>query len=188
MKPCAMLVGALATLALASAAFAQPAPASPPSPAALEQARHLIKTMHADRMPGQMISAMEKSFSSSMFKNLTPDGQADANAPLEEIRAIMPRLIDAMATIYATDFTEQELSDMDRFYASPTGQSMLAKMPLVAQQLMPIALAEMPGLMGRDFERLCERSHCTAEQRAEFAKTLDAVLEAMKPKSAAQPG
>jgi len=186
MKLFALPLGALAALALASAAIAQTTP-PPPSPAALEQARHLIQTMHAEKLADQLISAIETSVVSSMSKSLPPGKQqsvqAFEDAYLDEMRGMMPKLFDEMAVIYATDFTEAELADMDRFYAGPTGQSMLAKMPRISQQLIPFVMAQMPEVLGRAFDRSCEKTACTAEQRAAIAKALDA----MKARTAGQP-
>jgi hypothetical protein len=186
MKPFAVPIGALVALVLASAVAAQPA-TSAPSLEALAQARHLIQTMHAEKLADQLISSLQTSIVGSMSKSL-PEArqqqvQAIDEAMLEEVRGIMPKVFDQMAVIYATDFTEQELTDIDRFYASPTGQSMLAKMPRISQQLVPFVMAQMPALLSRAFDRACERTSCTAEQHAAIAKAIDA----MKARVGAQP-
>lgn len=186
MKPSGILTGALVALLLTSAAAAQTA-SPPPSPEALEQARHLIQTMHAAKLYDQVITAMESSMVASMTKNL-PEAkqqqvQAIEDAMFEEMRGLMPKLTDEMAVIYATDFTEQELADMDRFYGSPTGQSMLEKTPRISQQLVPFVMSEMPSLLGRAFDRSCQKTTCTTQQREAMAKALDA----MRARAAAQP-
>ncbi len=186
MKPFAMLAGALAALSLAAAVAAQPASPAP-TPAALEQARHLIQTMHAAKLYDQLISAMESSMIASMTKNL-PEAkqqrvQAIEDGMFEEMRGLMPKLTDQMAVIYATDFTEQELTDMDRFYASPTGQSMLEKTPRISQQLIPFVMAEMPSMLGRAFDRSCQKTACTTQQREAMARALDA----LRARTASQP-
>ena len=190
MNALALLTGAFAALALASAADAQSTQPEPsPSPAALEHARHVIQAMHAEKTYDQMVSAIETSALSSMAKD-SPGGkqqyaQVFERAYLEQVRAVMPKLSDEMAVIYATDFTEQELTDIDRFYASPTGQSVLAKTPRIGQQLVSFLMAQMPVMLGRAFDQTCEKITCTAEQRAAMAKALDA----MKARAAAvQPG
>ena len=130
--------------------------------------------MHAAKLYDQLITAMESSMVASMTKNL-PEAkqqqvQAIEDAMFEEMRGLMPKLTDEMAVIYATDFTEQELADMDRFYASPTGQSMLEKTPRISQQIIPFVMAEMPSLVGRAFDRSCQKTACTAQQREAMAK------------------
>jgi hypothetical protein len=190
MKLFAFSAGALSALVLACAAGAQTTQSEPaPSPAALEHARHVIQAMHAEKLYDQMISAVESSVISSMAKNAPADKQQYVQtferAYLEEMRAMMPKLTDQMAVIYATDFTEQQLTDIDAFYASPTGQAVLAKMPRMGQQLIPYMLAQMPMALSRAFDKTCQMTACTAEQRAAMAKAIDA----MKARAgAAQPG
>lgn len=188
MKPFALPIGALAALALAFPATAQTAEAAP-SPAALEHARHVIQAMHAEKLYDQMISAIETSVISSITKNMPAEkqqyAQAFERAYLEEVRGLMPKMTDEMAVIYATDFTEQQLTDIDQFYASPTGQAVLAKMPCIGQQLIPFMMAQLPAVLSRAFEQTCQKTTCTAEQRAAMAKALDA----MKARAATvQPG
>ena len=190
MKLFAFSAAALASLVLASAAGAQPTQPEPaPSPAALEHARHVIQAMHAEKLYDQMISAIESSVISSMTKNLPADKQQFTQtferAYLEEIRAMMPKMSDEMAIIYATDFTEQQLSDIDTFYASPTGQAVLAKTPRIGQQLVPFLMAQIPMALSRAFDQTCQKTTCTAEQRAAMAKAVDAMKARAAP---VQPG
>ncbi len=174
----ALPIAALAALALGSAVAAQTTSPSP-SPAALEQARHLIRTMHAEKLADQMISSLETSVVGSLTADMPPGPKRQArafeDALLEEMRGLMPRMFDEMATIYATDFSEQELTDLDRFYSSPTGQAMLTKLPHISQQLVPFVMGQMPDLVGRAFDRSCDKTLCSPEQRAAMAKALGAM-------------
>jgi len=45
---------------------------------------------------------------------------------------------DVLATVYAANFTAQELQDMTAFYRTPTGQKMLERLPTVMQQSMQL--------------------------------------------------
>ena len=190
MRLFAFSAAVLSALVLTSAAAAQPAQPEPaPSPAALEHARHVIQAMHAEKLYDQMIAAIEASVISSMAKNAPADKQQYVqtveHAYLEEVRGMMPKLTDEMAVIYATDFTEQQLTDIDTFYASPTGQAVLAKMPRMGQQLIPFLMAQMPMALSRAFDKTCQKTACTAEQRAAMARAIDA----MKARAGAvQPG
>ena len=188
MKLPALPIGALAALALALPAAAQTAEPAP-SPAALEHARHVIQSMHAEKLYDQMISAIETSVISSMTKNLPADKQQFAQTfereYLEAMRAIMPKITDEMTIIYATDFTEQQLNDINQFYESPTGQAMLAKTPQIGQQLIPVVMAQIPDALAHAFEQTCQKTTCTAEQRTAMTKAVDA----MKARAAAvKPG
>jgi hypothetical protein len=187
MKSLIAPIGLLAALALGSAALAQPGETQP-GPARLAAARHLIQTMHAERLADQVISAMETSVVASMPKS-SPDGkQSNAQAfqgeMLEEMRTIMPKLFDHMASIYATDFTDDQLAEIDRFYASPTGQALLAEAPRMSQQIVPFVMAQMPDAIERAFDRSCRKTACTPEQRAAMAKA----VAAMRARLGVRPG
>jgi hypothetical protein len=45
-------------------------------------------------------------------------------------------LIETIATIYASNFTADELHDLTAFYRTPTGQKFLARQTAIAQQSM----------------------------------------------------
>ena len=122
----------------------------------------------------------------SMSKNVPPEQQQKVqvleDSVWTEFKAFMPKMVDEMAVIYATDFTPQELTEMDRFYSSPTGQSVLAKVPRMSEQMLPVVMAEMPAMMGRSFDRFCDKTQCSADERAALAK----VVDGMKAKIAAR--
>ncbi len=188
MKLFATIIGALAAFTLAAFSAHAQTTASAPSAASLEQARHLIKTMHAEQMIDQIMTAMEKPMIESIAKGAPPEQQQKIQALEDsiwgEFKTFMPRMIDQMAVIYATDFTEQELTEMDQFYSSPTGQSVLSKIPRMSQQMVPVMMAEMPALMGRSFDRFCDKTHCSADERAALAKAVNK----MRASLAARPG
>jgi hypothetical protein len=78
--------------------------------------------------------------------------------------------VEASAEIYASGFTEQEIAEMDHFYSTPTGQSVIAKLPAMTRQILPIVAAEMPAMMKRGFDRLCKKTTRTPEQREIYRK------------------
>jgi hypothetical protein len=46
-----------------------------------------------------------------------------------------------VASIYASNFTAEELQDIETFYRRPTGQKLLEKMQTITQQSMQIGQA-----------------------------------------------
>jgi hypothetical protein len=52
-----------------------------------------------------------------------------------------------LAQIYKQNFSDKELKDMLAFYQSPTGQSMLEKMPIVTQESMQASQRMMTNVM-----------------------------------------
>jgi hypothetical protein len=179
------IVAAIAGAVLLFACPALAETAAPPTPAALAHAQHLMDVMHMDKMMDQMSAAMMKPMMAKMYEKLPTKQREKAaafqDAMWEEMSGLTPKLTTAMVRIYAANLTEQELADMDQFYSSASGQSVLAKLPQLTQQLVPVMMGEMPALMGRVFDRYCSKVTCTKEERAGFAKS----IEMMGPKPGA---
>lgn len=173
-------------LAISAPALAQTAPSSgpPPSAAALAHAKHLMASMHMDTMMDQMTSQMMKPIMDSVTKDATPEVRSKSeafNAALwDEMKAMMPKLTDAMVTIYAQGLTDQELADLDQFYSSPSGQAVLMKMPKLTGQLVPVMLAQMPSMLTGTFDRYCAKEACTADERTAMAKAVENFSKASK--------
>jgi hypothetical protein len=66
----------------------------------------------------------------------------------EARRALMNRIFDEMARIYAEVYTAEELAAIRAFFESAAGQAFLAKTPLLTQKYMEIATT----LVGEEFE------------------------------------
>jgi len=99
----------------------------------LEKAREIFRVMQADTMIDQMLDAVFVQMGVSM-KRSHPNLPDKALKVIREevgatLRQAMPELVEQMAVVYGEVFTEQELDGILTFYRSPTGQSLLAKMP-----------------------------------------------------------
>ncbi len=104
-----------------------------------EAARELIVTMKLGDQFKAMLPMIFKAFKPAIVQN-RPDVDRDFDA-LEPIlqgkmNARVDELQNAMATIYANNFSAGELRDLNAFYKTPTGQKLLAKLPVVTQQSM----------------------------------------------------
>jgi len=91
--------------------------------------------------------------------NLTPDMIDVATKVVIEIMTpLLPQMQSANEKLYADAFTDDELSAAISFYRTPAGQSMLQKLPVVAQQAMQsgqtIVAAHIPELKERLIEEL----------------------------------
>lgn len=108
-----------------------------------QKLNELIALMNMDSMMDSMYQQM-----GSIFKNMSKDIDIDEDDRpwLEEYHRKMVAIMreemswakfqPIIVDIYANNFTEQEIDDMIAFYKTPTGQSLLAKMPVVMQQTM----------------------------------------------------
>jgi hypothetical protein len=57
---------------------------------------------------------------------------------LEEYKASLPELIDPIATVYESNYSEDELRQLIDFYKSPLGRKTLEKMPVIFRQSQAI--------------------------------------------------
>lgn len=131
---------------------------APPSDASLHK---LLSVMHAEQMLDSVMSQMN-----GYIKNIV-NQIAPANKLSPKAQAILDRGMDRMVVsmketmswsvmepmylrIYRETFTQTEVDQMTAFYGTPTGQSMVKKMPLVMQNVM----REMPTILKPMMERV----------------------------------
>ena len=134
MKRCYVIV---ALTMLLSAMTAQMARAQATSPESLVAARELISVMHLN----DQITAILP----NILKNMKPtivQGRAEVAI---EYDALVPRfmqafqgrtseLSEAVALVYARNFSAEDLHAIAEFYKTPTGQRVLQKMATITQE------------------------------------------------------
>ncbi len=187
-----ILCASVLMLALSGVAFAEPissAPTSAPAaPAAadpgyatrLQLAHDLIRANGGEAALRRQMKIMFSAVSTSVASSLPKDASNLANHFQDRIQAEMldtiPALIDVTVKAYADNFSEQELRDLLAFQLSPSGQSMMKKMPAVTQDVvsktMPMMMQKIPAMVQAAAVQACEDAHCTAEDR----KQVDAAL------------
>jgi hypothetical protein len=59
----------------------------------------------------------------------------------EEMKNTLPLLVIANARIYASHFTLDELTAIEQFYQSPTGQKVIAETPDIMKEAVPLGVA-----------------------------------------------
>ena len=95
----------------------------------------------------------EKTFSDQITQN--HDDPARYQKPLHDFedkvfnlmsdRMSWPRLKPKFIELYDQTFTKEELADIITFYKTPSGQSMLQKMPTLTTKAMQLGQSEMAG-------------------------------------------
>ena len=116
--------------------------------------QELVTVMHMDRLMDQMVDAI-KSQTEQMMQQLpgadsmTPEQKkimADYQAKTLQIvldsmgwKTMEPEFV----TLYTQNFTEEEIDGMVAFYKSPTGQSVLNKMPQLMTAAMQLTQSRM---------------------------------------------
>ena len=125
--------------ALVLAAFVGSAQAQQPSATALTTAKELITTKGAGAMFEPVVAGVVEQVK-SVFLRTNPMLSKDLNEVALKLRAdYAPRgaeILNDMAKVYATRFTEQELKDALAFYKSPLGSKLLAEEPKILDEGM----------------------------------------------------
>jgi uncharacterized protein len=113
-----------------------PAPAAPPAEN-LAAARDLIRVIKATE---QMKILLPNIF--AMIKPAIVQGRPQVAKHFDEIAPMMTAaalrrmdvFADLLANIYARNFSADELRDLIAFYQTPTGQKLIARQAVIAQQ------------------------------------------------------
>lgn len=152
------------------AASAAVATAPSASPHALELTRRYFAAMHMETTVGATVMAMMPQMMASFARNNPTMSEADRKAVVEaaaeSTQAMIGKMLDKMAPVFATSFTEQELQDLVAFYEGPTGQALVAKTPAFAARMSPMLGELMPEMAADMHARLCAWVACVAKPPA----------------------
>ena len=125
-------------LALAGvpAAAQQPPPLKPASPAAAAAAKEILamknaSAMYASAVPNIVQQTKDQLMQSNI--NYQKDLNEVAVVVAQKLAGREKEIGEGMATVYANEFTEQELKDIVSFYKSPLGKKLLASEPRAIQ-------------------------------------------------------
>jgi hypothetical protein len=139
-----VLKSALAVLAVvfASGANAQaPAPAATtlpnPPAASVALAKEIIVAKQATTLFANAVPGLTDQVRQSYLQN-NLDKQKDlaevAVKVAQDLKGREAEIGDLMAKIYASNFTEQELKDLNAFYKTPLGKKVIEKEPVAMEQ------------------------------------------------------
>ena len=114
----------------------QPAPLKPASLAALAAAKEILTMKNASAMYANAVPNLVQQTKDQLLQN-----NLNYQKDLNEVAVIVAQKLagrekeigDGMATVYANEFSEQELKDLVTFYKSPLGQKLLASEPRAIQ-------------------------------------------------------
>ena len=117
------------------------APAPAQSPDAVAAAKNLMEVMKAADNVKAMMPALMRALKPAIAQNRPEvERELDALAPylLEEMNSRLDEILNQIAAIYARNFTVAELKELAAFYASPTGQKVVQRLPSVTQESMVV--------------------------------------------------
>ena len=132
----------LAAVAVALVAFGPVAQSQQPSAASIATAKELVAATDSTAVFNTLIAGVVEQ-AKLLFLQQNPALAKDLNEVANLIRTdLTPRfaeLGDEVATLYATNFTNDELKAILTFYQSPAGKKLLARQPIVVDSSMKFA-------------------------------------------------
>ncbi len=155
-------LGVVATL-FAATAVAQTAP-PPPTARQLKLAHRYVQAVHMDKMMDGVMRNTMPAMMAQMPKNpnmTEAQRQAITEVTAEVTGRMMGRMMIQIEPIMAETFSEKELADLVAFYEGPTGQSMIAKTPLMTTRLMTVVIAQMPEMQAEMRAGICAKIDCS---------------------------
>jgi hypothetical protein len=115
--------------------------AQTPSPDAMAAARSLVTTMKLTDQYKALLPAILLSLKPAVTQD-RPEIERDYEAMMPMVAdAFTPyytAMVDGVATVYANNFTVEELRGIEAFYRQPIGQKLLEKTPAVSQQALAV--------------------------------------------------
>jgi hypothetical protein len=117
----------------------QAPPLKPASPAAIAAAKEILTMKNAGAMYASAVpNIVQKTKDALLQANLNYQKDLDEVAVVvaQKLAGREKEIGDGMATVYANQFSEQELKDLVVFYKSPLGQKLLAAEPRAIQSSM----------------------------------------------------
>lgn len=168
-----LALAGLATLTLGLAAPTVAMAASPP-PAVVQDAEQAAKEALVRRY--FEVSQFEKIMNAMMEQMVAPmlnDPSIPRDkvpvvreAVLEGFGNVLPQMMDAYVTQYATAFTLEELEELVAFYESPVGRSIMNKTMMLTRQAGEMIERFSPIMEAEMLRQLCARVDCPAETAA----------------------
>ena len=98
----------------------------------------------------------------------------------DELTELLPQLSELSVRAFAENLTEQELRDYLAWEESPTGRSILQKLPAIRTQVMhdelPLLSNMLPKLVERTADRVCEQHQCSHAEHDQIVALLSKAL------------
>lgn len=151
-----LVVAMLALLGLPSAFAAEAKPSE-------ESVRHLFEVMHTSQITDLVKSQMDANLDEALAR---ATGGRTLNAEQQKLHddmraktAVMlddelswSKLEPQMVEVYRSTFTPAEIDGMYKFYNSPSGKAVVAKLPQATQQMMQLTQEHVRALIPRIVE------------------------------------
>jgi hypothetical protein len=158
----ATFAGVLAALVFC----AGPAAPQSPAPEAVAAAKELVESSRAGDQVKALLPLIVQQIKPLVVQN-RPEVERDFDTLMPLMMEIMNTQLgaftDAMALIYARNFTVDELRQIQAFYRTPAGQKLLEKLPVITQESFAVGNKFGQGianeLRGKVIDELRKRGH-----------------------------
>src|SRR5437867_344786 len=145
-----------------AAVFAQPAPPAN-APASRQDVLKLFKVMHIHDQMRSVMESMTKQQSAMVHETMKKRYPQIAEERLEQFDAMMEEsmkdfpvdaIIDDLIPVYQKHLTRTDVTAMNVFYSSPTGQKLLREMPAMTEESMRLSYGRMQKQMDAMMNRM----------------------------------
>jgi hypothetical protein len=131
-----LVLGLALAGAPAGAQQQQSPPLKPASPAAIAAAKEILTMKNASAMYASAVPNIVQQTKDTLLQsnlNYQKDLNEVAVIVAQKLAGREKEIGDGMASVYANEFTEQELKDLVTFYKTPLGQKLLVSEPRAIQ-------------------------------------------------------
>ena len=108
--------------------------------ASVEKVHQFFQVMGIQKMMADLIPNMTKAMINAMAQNHPnlPTGVTDivTKTVTDAITPLLPQMQAASEKVYVDNLTDEEVTAAIAFYSTPTGQSLMRKLPAMTQQAM----------------------------------------------------
>jgi len=126
-------------------------------------AERFLLLARADKLAVPVYAQVQQMFAQRFAESNAPQSekavletyQAQANAALEQAVG-WDKLKPDMVKLYTSNFNEQEMKDLIRFYESPLGKKVLEKMPTLTAQSAQLTQGKLEGAVPKVNQLLAE--------------------------------
>jgi hypothetical protein len=172
----------LMIVCLAAALAAMTLPAAPVAARSSEQATAAPSTRRSELARQYLNLIMTDQFEGVVRQMLGTEFENDAEMqalPEEDRRMILeltaeltadmvPQMITEMVPVYATTFTEEELTTLVTFYSTPLGRSIAEKSIAVMPEADRAVMSVVPQLLEKMAGRMCQHYGCSPEEQRQM--------------------
>ena len=166
----AAVLAAVTVPAVPVAARAAEQATAPPSARRTDLAGQYLNLIMTDQFEGVVRQMLGAEFENDSEMQALPeeDRRLILNLTAELTADMVPQMIMEMVPVYATTFTEEELTALVAFYETPLGRSIADKSIEVMPEADRAVMSVVPQLLEQLATRMCQHYGCSPEEQREM--------------------